>query len=144
MRRTIGFVLAALVPLSICSFGLGGCGDAATGEDETTVSESEDLWRRRGFPRNRTPPAPTPPPGGTAGQSGQDATASAGCEVCREAQACCDEVASGSPLCTFDASYCASLDDLHRKGYITSCTNLKVITVQGWQSRGMQPPASCL
>ena len=141
MKRAMGVVLAALVPLSIGFFGLGGCGDGLTEEDEATVTNTDDL-RRRGSWRPRPT---TPPPGGAAGQSGQQPGAVTGsCDVCAEAKACCNEVTNHGPLCTYDATYCATLDDVRRAAYINACKTLKTVTVQGWQSRGYAPPASCL
>jgi hypothetical protein len=142
MKRARGVVMAALVPLSIGFFGLGGCGDGMTEEDEATVTSTDDLRRRW---RPRPTPTPTPAPGGTAGQSGQQpGTVASGCDVCAEANACCNEVTNHGPLCTYDATYCATLDDVRRDAYINACKTLKTVTVQGWQSRGYQAPASCL
>ena len=92
MKRWMGVLLAALVPVSICTFTVGGCGDETTVDDEAVASEADGLWRRRGVPR--IPPTPPPPSGGTvdAGSGGAGPGSDVGCEVCTQAKACCEAV----------------------------------------------------
>lgn len=144
MKRLTGVVLAALVPLSSLMFIFAGCGDATTADDEAITSEADGLWRRRGVPHR--PPPPPPPPGGTvdAGSGGAGPGSDVGCEICTEAQACCEAVSGSSTLCSFNADTCAAMNDAARPGYIDSCKTQKATTQFAWQQAQRTPPASCL
>lgn len=142
MKRGMGILLAALVPMSICTFTVSGCGDGTTADDEAVASEADGLWRRRGAPHR--PPPPPPPPGGTvdAGSGGANPGSEVGCEVCIEAKACCEAVNGGA--CTFDADTCAAYtNDDARAAYIGACKTQKAVTQFAWQQAGRTAPASC-
>jgi hypothetical protein len=141
MKRWMGVLLAALVPLSICTFTVGGCGDETTADDEAVASGADSLWRRRGGPYTR--PTQPPPSGGAVDAGSGGAPGShVGCEVCIEAKACCQAVNGGA--CSFSADTCAAYtNDDAREAYIGACKTQKAVTQFAWQQAGRRAPESC-
>jgi len=81
--------------------------------------------------------------GGAAGMNG--ATAGDGgpvtdCNICTQAQQCCEVVQVTQPTCTFSAATCAAEVGDARPAYVNACLTY-VVTVRGaW---GGNPPAAC-
>jgi hypothetical protein len=72
--------------------------------------------------------------GGTA-----DGGAVADCDVCTQAQQCCDVVASGGPVCSFSAASCSSMVGDARPAYVNACL-VFLVTARGARAN---PPAEC-
>jgi hypothetical protein len=82
--------------------------------------------------------------GGTGGSVGVTTTGTGGnvasCDLCTQAQACCDVVESEGPGCTFSAAKCASEPGDALPAYANNCL-VFLVTVRGaW---GGNPPAEC-
>ena len=73
--------------------------------------------------------------GGTTGGGG----AVADCDVCTQAQQCCDVVASGGPVCSFSAASCSSMVGDARPAYVNACL-VFLVTARGARAN---PPAEC-
>ena len=76
---------------------------------------------------------------GTSGISAPDGGAIADCDICTQAQQCCETV-EANPECTFSAAKCSSMVGDALPAYINACL-VFVNTVRGaW---GGNPPAVC-
>jgi hypothetical protein len=63
----------------------------------------------------------------------------ADCDVCTQAQRCCERVARGEAVCTFSAAKCSSMTGDGRAAYANAClTFLKAV-----QGTWPEPPAEC-
>lgn len=79
--------------------------------------------------------------GGTGVVTGgtPDGGAVADCDVCTQAQQCCDIVASGGPVCSFSAASCSSMVGDARPAYVNACL-VFLVTARGARAN---PPAEC-
>ena len=77
--------------------------------------------------------------GGTDGNGTADGGAVADCDVCTQAQQCCDVVASGGPVCSFSAASCSSMVGDARPAYVNACL-VFLVTARGARAN---PPAEC-
>ena len=76
---------------------------------------------------------------GTTGAGAPDGGAVADCDVCTQAQQCCDVVASGGPVCSFSAASCSSMVGDARPAYVNACL-VFLVTARGARAK---PPAEC-
>ena len=76
---------------------------------------------------------------GTNGNVAGDGGAVADCDVCTQAQQCCDVVASGGPVCSFSAASCSSMVGDARPAYVNACL-VFLVTARGARAN---PPAEC-
>lgn len=76
---------------------------------------------------------------GTNGNGAADGGADADCDVCTQAQQCCDVVASGGPVCSFSAASCSSMVGDARPAYVNACL-VFLVTARGARAN---PPAEC-
>jgi hypothetical protein len=77
---------------------------------------------------------------GTAGTGGADRGAVADCDVCTQAQQCCEVVDADKTACSFSAATCSAEVGDARPAYVNACL-VFVVTVRGaW---GGNPPAEC-
>ena len=76
---------------------------------------------------------------GTNGNGTADGGAVADCDVCTQAQQCCDVVASGGPVCSFSAASCSSMVGDARPAYVNACL-VFLVTARGARAN---PPAEC-
>jgi hypothetical protein len=81
--------------------------------------------------------------GGTPGRNGAttaDGGTVADCDICTQAQKCCEVVQVENPNCTFSAATCASEVGEARPAYVNACL-VYVVSVRGvWAGN---PPAEC-
>jgi len=77
--------------------------------------------------------------GGTTGNGPADGGAAADCDICTQAQACCNAVQADRG-CSFSAATCASMTGAARPAYVNACLT-EVVSVRGaWSGN---PPAAC-
>lgn len=74
---------------------------------------------------------------GTNGTTGGDAVAD--CDICTQAQQCCEALGTLTN-CTFSAATCASMSDAAQPGYVSACRTHLVAVRGTW---GGNPPAAC-
>ena len=78
--------------------------------------------------------------GGTAGTNGAPGgDAVADCDVCTQAQQCCNTV-EAEPHCSFSAATCASMAVDARPAYVNACLTYVVLVRSAWSAN---PPAEC-
>jgi hypothetical protein len=80
---------------------------------------------------------------GTGGAAGSSGGLASSCEICAKAQACCDQVNTGTAPCTFDAATCSAMDGAGQAAYINACKVQIVTTQMAWASSRQSPPAEC-
>ena len=77
---------------------------------------------------------------GTIGSGAADGGAVADCDICTQAQQCCEAVDADKTACSFSAATCAAEQGEARPAYVNACL-VFVVTVRGaW---GGNPPAVC-
>ena len=125
-----GVVLGGLVAAAGCE----GADDAVSGPDEAELHGSSRFHQRH-----------TGQDGGSVGSAGTngngaaDGGSVADCDVCTQAQQCCDVVASGGPVCTFSAANCSSMVGDARPAYVNACL-VFLVAARGARAN---PPAEC-
>ena len=135
-----GVVLGGLVAVAGCE----GADDAVSGPDEAALHGGFRIHHG-----HRGPDAGIVGGGGSAGATGggtgvvtggtPDGGAVADCDVCTQAQQCCDVVASGGPVCSFSAASCSSMVGDARPAYVNACL-VFLVTARGARAN---PPAEC-
>jgi len=137
---------------------LGGLVTAAAcdGTDDSLDSTSGEAELRGSFPFHRRHPGHDAgsvggaPGGGTApvgsggvaspGNPPADGGAAADCDICTQAQACCNAVQGDRGGCSFSAATCASMTGPARPAYVNACLT-EIVSVRGaWSGN---PPAEC-
>jgi hypothetical protein len=119
------------------------------GADEVSSSETAEL--HGGFGVHR--PHPRPDAGNVGGVSGTTGGGSGGtngatavnggaatdCDICTQAQQCCD-VLAGHPQCSFSAATCSSMVGDARPAYVNGCLTFVMAVRGAWSGN---PPAEC-
>lgn len=129
-----GVVLGGLVAAAGCE----GADDAVSGPDEAALHGGSRF--HHGRPGHDAGSVGTTGGGAgvvTGGTTGGGAVAD--CDVCTQAQQCCDIVASGGPVCTFSAANCSSMVGDARPAYVNACL-VFLVTARGARAN---PPAEC-
>ncbi len=128
MGAMAGVVLGGLVAAAGCD----GADDAVSGGDESELHGGSPF-------RHRHPRPDAGGVGGTSGGAPGTGAPATDCDICTQAQQCC-EVLPGQPTCTFTAATCASQQGEARAAHVNACLTF-VVSVRGvW---GGNPPAEC-
>jgi hypothetical protein len=77
--------------------------------------------------------------GGAAGTTGRGGAVADDCDVCTQAQQCCEVAAPGDPVCTFNAAKCSSMQGDARPAYVNACLTF-LVAARGARAN---PPAEC-
>lgn len=144
----IGLVgaLAGIVLGGLVMFGCDGADDTVSAGDEAALHGDLRFHRRhRGTDAGSGGSSAAGISGGEAGVAGTAGTGAAGrapttdCDVCTQANQCCEAVAPGDPVCSFSAATCSSMAGDARPAYVNACLTFLVA------ARGAQPnpPAAC-
>lgn len=132
MGAVAGVVFGGLVAVAGC-----------VGADDT-VSGGDQAELQSGFRSHRRHRGPDAGSAGTTGTTGTtsittDGGAVTDCDVCTQAQQCCEAVAPGDPVCSFSATNCSSMVGDARPAYVNACLTF---LVAGRGAR-VNPPAEC-
>ena len=151
----VGAIAGVVLGGLIATAGCDGAGDAVSGADDAELhggfqfrhghrrvdAGGVDTGGVAGTTGTGTTGTGTGTTGtGTTGAGTADGGAAPDCDICTQAQQCCDVVEANGPGCTFSAATCAAEQGEARPAYVNACL-VFLVTVRGaW---GGNPPAEC-
>jgi hypothetical protein len=143
-RISLVGALAGIVLGGLVAVGCDGADDTVSAGDEAALHSGFQFHRRhRGADAGSAGGSVAGTTGGGSGVEGATGTTgrapSTDCDVCTQAQQCCEAVAPGDPVCSFSAATCSSMDGDARPAYVNACLTF-LVAARGAQAN---PPAEC-